>query len=111
MNAIKHPHKAEFHLPHPVDASKAAQSLTHFLRCESWYVVCHREHQLIIHLSSAKVDQYALSCECTQAVDKAIYHGSKTSSLSLVPLGDRAELTAKQQDEIRFLLGQLAPSL
>ena len=104
MNAINHTHKLEIRFVHPVETNKIAQSLTLFLGCDTWYVVCQREHLMVIHLTSEGTDRYALTCDSTHPIDKAIYHGGKTHALSLMPLGDQPELTAMQQEQIRGFL-------
>ena len=103
MNAL---HAAPFHLAHRVDTSKIAQFLVHLLDCDYWYVVCHSEHQLVLHLSREHTDRYAVSFDCTPPVDKAVYHGSMSSQFSIIALRDQSELPDAKLEEIRTALGR-----
>ena len=105
MNARK---STEFSLAHRLDVSRVAEYLVHGLECESWYVVCHRERQFVIHLTQAGTDRYAVSFECTPPAEKGIYHGSMTSQLCVIALGDQADVPQAKIDEIRSMLAQLA---
>ncbi len=100
--------KAEFSLAHRLDVSRVAEYLVHVLGCENWYVVCHREHQFVVHLTQAGADRYAVSFECTPPADKGIYHGSLTSHVLLIALGEQAEVPVDKIDEIKSELTHLA---
>ena len=104
MNARK---SAEFSLAHRLDLSRVAEHLAHVLECESWYVVCHREHQFVIHLTRAGTDRYAVSFECTPPAEKGIYHGSMTSQFCVIGLSDQSDVPQAKIDEIRSWLGQV----
>jgi hypothetical protein len=104
---MNHPHTINVDLSHRVDASRAAEYLTHALRCRHWHVVCNREHQLVVHLEGGDADRFAVSFECTPPVDKAIYHGSLTSRLAIVPLHTEADLEPATVNELRAGLAAL----
>ncbi len=100
---------AEFSLAHRQNVSGIAEVLAHQLGCESWYVVCHREHQFVIHLTQRGADRYAVSFECTPPADKGIYHGSLTSQFCIIPLGDQDDLSPAKIDEIKSSLAHGVP--
>lgn len=104
---MNHPHAITVDLSHRIDASRAAEYLTHALHCVHWHVVCNHDHNLIVHLSGGEADRFAVSFECTPPVDKAIYHGSRTSHLAIVPLHTEAELSPETVNELRVGLAAL----
>jgi hypothetical protein len=105
MNARR---SAEFSLAHRLEVSRIAEHLVPVFGCDSWYVVCHREHQFVIHLAQAGTDRYAVSFECTNPADKGIYHGSLTSHFSLIPLDQGDEIPEAKFEEVKAGLTHLA---
>ncbi len=101
-------HKHCVPLIHRVGVTEALQFLLHRLRCDNWYVAAQREHLFVFHLTEANRKRYAVCFECTTPVDKAVYHGSRASSLSILPLDDEPELSAAALSEIRGGLSELA---
>jgi hypothetical protein len=101
---MNRPHGTEFSLAHRLDASKVTQYLAHALHCDYWHVVCHQEHQLVIHLSGGHADRYAVSFECTPPVDKGIYHGCLAWQLAIRPLHGQPDLTPSQIEELKTAL-------
>jgi hypothetical protein len=91
-----------------VDVSEASKYLLHQLDCDDWYVAAQREHLLVVHLSKASVHKYAVCFECTTPVEKAVYHGSKAWSLSILPLGNTGPLPGEKAGMIRAGLGNLS---
>jgi hypothetical protein len=105
MNSVK---SVEFSLAHRLDVSRIAEYLVRGLECEGWYVVCHREHQFVIHLTHAGTDRYAASFECSPPAEKGIYHGSTTTRFRVIALGDQVDIAQTRIDEIRAGLAHLA---
>jgi hypothetical protein len=105
---MDHTHKVEVQLVHPVDVGQATQYLLHHLGCDDWFVACQHEHQFIARLTKGEVARYAVSFECTPPVEKAIYHGSKTRLLSIIPLHPEDELRDDAVREVRAGLAGLA---
>ena len=105
---MEHEHKIEISLPHHVDVSEAAKYLLHQLDCDDWYVAAQREHLLVVHLSKESVHKYAVCFECTAPVEKAVYHGSKAWSLSILPLKDAEQLTHDKISAIKAGLGKVS---
>ncbi len=105
MNASK---KAEFSLAHRLDVSHVADCLARALACDSWYVVCHHEHQFVIHLTRGEGDRYAVAFECTPPADKGIYHGSLASQGRIIALSEAVEIGDPKMTEIRCGLVHLA---
>jgi len=101
-------HKIAVPLAHKLDVSKAAQLLLLQLDCDSWHVACHHDHQLVCRLAKGAVDRYVVDFQCTPAVDKAIYHGSKTWALSIIPLSGAQGLPETKVEEIKAGLARLA---
>ena len=97
-----------FSLGHRLDVGKISEFLVHQLEGETWYVVCHREHQLVLHISRFGSDCYAVSFDCTPPADKGIYHGSLTSHFSIVPLREEPDLPPTKVDQIKAELTQFA---
>jgi len=104
---MDHAHKTDVQLVHLVDVNHAVQFLLPKLDCDSWYVVCHHEHQFVFHLTKKGADRFAVSFECTPPVDKAIYHGSKAWELSIIPLHGEGSLQEDAVEEIKAGLAVL----
>lgn len=92
---------------HRIDVGEAAKYLLAALECDDWFVACRHDHLLVIQLSRHGCHKYAVRFECTSPVDKAIYHGSKAWSLSILPLHEQDELPAAKTDEIKAGLANL----
>jgi hypothetical protein len=105
---MDHAHKVDVPLDDEMDVSQAAQFLLHELDCDNWYVACHHEHLLVYRLAKGGVDRYAVSFQCTPPVEKAIYHGSKTWALSIIPLHDMEGLPETKVKEIKTRLAGLS---
>jgi hypothetical protein len=101
-------HRIDVPLAHKLDVSKAAQALLLQLDCDSWYVACHHEHQFVCRLAKRDVDRYVVDFQCTPAVDKAIYHGSKTWAFSIIPLRGAEGLSETKVERIKAGLAGLA---
>ena len=52
-------------------------------------------------LAKGGVDRYAVSFQCTPPVEKAIYHGSKTWALWIIPLHGVGDLPEAKVKEIK----------
>lgn len=104
---MDHAHKVDVPLAHELDMSEAIQFLLRELDCDSWYVACQHEHLFVCRLAKGGVDRYAVCLQCTPAVDKAIYRGSKTWALSIIPLHDLESLPEPKVDEIKRGLERL----
>jgi hypothetical protein len=104
---MDHAHKVDVPLSHELDMGEAIQFLLLQLDCDSWYVACHQEHLFVCRLAKGSVDQYAVSLQCTPPVDKAIYHGSKTWALSIIPLHGVESLPEPKVNEIKTGLERL----
>lgn len=101
-------HKVTVPLGHRLDVTEATHYLLHHLGCDSWYVACHREHLYVLHLTRGNVKSYAVCFECTNPVDKAVYHGSQASSLSILPLGAEHNLSEEAVQGLKGGLLELA---
>jgi hypothetical protein len=100
-------HKIEVRLAHRVEVCEAAKYLAAALGCDDWYVACQHEHLLVAELIQQGQRKYAVRFECTLPVEKAIYHGSKAWWLTIIPLGEKGDLTAAQIAEVKAGLAKL----
>ena len=98
-------HKVDFTLTHSVEVSEATKCLLRQLGCDDWYVARHHNHLFVFHLTRSGIDKYAVTFQCTSPVEKAIYHGSKAWSVSVIPL--RSE-DALPEDTGKAIKAQLA---
>jgi hypothetical protein len=104
---MDHSNRVDVPLVHHVDVSAAAQYLVHQLGCDSWHVACSHEHQLIVQLTKGGVPRYTICYECTPAVEKAIYHGSRAWAMSVIPLRAEDRLSGHAVAEIEAGLAGL----
>jgi len=104
---MQHPHKVDVRLSHRVDVGEAARYLVGALGCDEWYAACQHEHLFIVQFSRHGKHRFAVRFECTSPVEKAIYHSSKTWSLSIVPLGEEEDLLPGEIAEIKAGLTKL----
>lgn len=104
---MDHCHRVDVRLVHQVDVGEATQYLVHQLGCDGWHVACQQEHRLIVQLTSGTSVRFAVCYECTPPVEKAIYHGSRTWEMSIVPLHDQDNLRAEKVKGITAGLGEL----
>jgi hypothetical protein len=86
IQAHPHHHRIEFLPGHLVDVSQASHRLLQELHCDDWFVASRNEHQCVVRLLRAGVPHYAVSFQCAPCVDKAIFHGSRAWSVSIIPL-------------------------
>ncbi len=105
---MNHQHKIDLLSGHQVDITEATRFLEQELHCDDWYVACHHEHQFIIHLTKRSLKQYAVCFECNPPVQKAIYHGSQASSVSIVPLGKALDPSRETVLNMKHGLEELA---
>ena len=94
-------------LPHHLDVSQVTQRLTHQLDCDGWHVGCRHDHQVVVQLTRGGVARYGVSYECSPAVEKAVYHGSRAWSLTIIPLHGSDNLTAEKVTAIKASLAEL----
>ena len=104
---MDHAHRVQVPLEHPLEVTEVLHHLQHELGCESWYVACHHDHLFVFRLTKESRDRYAVSIECTSPIDKGVYHGSKTRSLSISPLHDVPNLDAQQVKRLEAELAKL----
>ena len=102
-----HHHRIELLPGHLVDVPQASHSLLHELKCDDWFVACRNDHQCVVRLTRGGIPHYAVSFQCTPAVDKAIYHGSRAWSVSIVPLENEADLDAETLHRVKAGLAGL----
>jgi hypothetical protein len=103
---VEHSQTVEIRPCHRIEVSEAAKYLLAALACDEWFVACHHDHLLVIQLSQHGRHKYAVRFECTAPVDKAIYHGSKAWSISILPLGAQ-DLPSFKLEEIKAGLANL----
>lgn len=94
-------------LPHHLDVSQVTQRLTHQLDCDGWHVGCRHDHQVVVQLTRGGVARYGVSYECSPAVEKAVYHGSRAWSLTIIPLHGSDNLPAEKVTAIKASLAEL----
>ena len=94
-------------LTHHLDVSRATQHLQHQLDCDGWHVGCRHDHQVVVELTRGGVAAYGVSYECSPAVEKAIYHGSRAWALTIIPLHGNDNLPAHKVAEIKAGLSEL----
>ena len=104
---MDHPHKTAVRLAHHIDVSAALKFLVHQLGCDNWYVACHHEHVFVFRLTHDSIDKFAVRFECTEPVEKGIYHDSKAWSLSISSLPNQGELTEREVGQIETGLAEL----
>jgi len=94
-------------LTHHLNVSRATQYLQDQLGCDGWHVACRHDHQMVVQLTRGGIAAYGVSYECSPAVEKAIYHGSRTWALTIIPLHGQDNLPAHKVTEIKAGLGEL----
>lgn len=94
-------------MTHHLDVSRVTQHLVHQLDCDGWHVACRHDHQMVVQLTRGGVAAYGVSYECSPAVEKAIYHGSRAWALTIIPLHGQDNLPAHKVTEIKAGLGEL----
>lgn len=94
-------------LAHHLDVSRATQYLLRQLDCDGWHVACRHDHQMVVQLTRGGVATYGVSYECSPAVEKAVYHGSRAWALTIIPLHGIDNLPAHKVTEIKAGLGEL----
>jgi len=92
-------------LPHHLDVSRATQHLAQQLDCDGWHVGCRHDHQVVVQLTCGGIAQYGISYDCSPPVEKAVYHGSRAWSLTIIPLHGKDNLPA---DKIKAIKTGLA---
>jgi hypothetical protein len=93
---------------HRVEITVATRYLQRHLDCDDWYVACHHEHLIVVHLTKGGLKKYALCFEATPSVEKGVYHGSLSSSISIVPLGSEHDLPKEVLAEMKAGLIELS---
>ncbi len=101
-------HKVLLMSGHRVEMTEAAEYLQQQLGCDDWYVACHHEHLFVVHLTQNGLKKYALCFEGTPPVEKSVYHGSLSSSISIVPLEQEHDLSSELLTEIKAGLAHLS---
>ncbi len=86
IQAHPHHHRIEFLPGHLVDVPQASHRLLQELKCDDWFVASRNDHQCVVRLMRAGVPHYAVSFQCAPCVNKAIFHGSRAWSVSIIPL-------------------------
>jgi hypothetical protein len=94
-------------LPHHLDVSRATQYLTLQLNCDGWHVGCRHDHQVVVQLTRGGVARYGISFECSPAIEKAVYHGSRAWSLTIIPLHGQDNLLADKVTALKAGLAEL----
>lgn len=94
-------------LSHHVEVNQATQFLQRSLACDGWHVMCRHDHQLVVQLTRGGVATYGISYECSPAVEKAIYHGSRAWSLTIIPLHGSDNLSPLKVSEVKAGLSAL----
>lgn len=97
-------HKFELRLSHLIEVNRVTQYLLRQLRCDGWYAACRHDHQLVIRLTQGSVPKYVVCYQCRPDVEKAIFHESRTWTVSLIPLHHEWNLTAEQMTTIKSAL-------
>jgi len=105
-----HHHRIELLPGHLVDVPEASHWLLQELKCDDWYVACRNDHQCVVRLTRGGIPHYAVSFQCTLAVDKAIYHGSRAWSVSIIPLENEVDLDAETLHRVKAGLAGLNKS-
>lgn len=103
---LEHAHRIDVPLHHLVNTSEATKLLMRHFGCDDWYVACRQEHLVVIKLTRKGVPQYGVSYRCTPEVEKAVFHGSKTWAVSVIPLHSEDELTGGEIAQIKAVLEQ-----
>jgi hypothetical protein len=94
-------------LAHHLDVSRATQFLRLQLDCDGWHVACRHDHQLVVLLTQGGVGRYGVSYDCSPAVEKAVFHGSRAWALAIIPLHGKDNLPEHKVTEIKTGLGEL----
>ena len=94
-------------LRHHLDVTLATEYLLHQLDCDAWHVACRHDHQLVVQLTRAGMARYCVTYDCSPAVEKAIYHGSRAWAMAITPLHGEDNLAAQKVAEIKAGLGEL----
>lgn len=94
-------------LAHHLEVSQTTQYLMQHLDCDSWHVECRHDHQLVAQLTRNGVARYGVSFACTPAVEKAVYHGSRTWALTIIPLHGRDNIPASRLSAMKAGLAAL----
>lgn len=102
-----HHHRIELLPGHLVDVPEASHWLLQELKCDDWYVACRNDHQCVVRLTRGGIPHFAVSFQCTPAVDKAIYHGSRAWSVSIIPLQNEHDLDAETLHRVKAGLAGL----
>jgi hypothetical protein len=101
------PHRVMMSLPHHLEVNRATQYLQHCLDCDGWHVACRHDHQVVVQLTRGGRPAYGVSYECSSAVEKAVYHGSRAWALTLIPLHGQDNLSPEKIAEIKAGLAGL----
>ena len=70
-------------------------------------MACQHDHQSVVQFTRDSVARYGVSYECSPAVQKAVYHGSRAWALTIIPLHGRDNLSAEKVAEIKAGLAAL----
>lgn len=107
QDSVHRSHRVEVPLLHHIDVSRATEYLLHHLGCSAWHVACHHDHQWIVQLTEKDHAKYTICYECSPAVEKGIYHGSRAWAMTITPLHAEADLSETKVAEIRAGLADL----
>lgn len=99
--------RVTFSLPHHLDVSLATQYLAQQLVCDGWHVGCRHDHQVVVQLTSGGIARYGISYDCSPPIEKAVYHGSRAWSLTIIPLHGRDNLPIDKVTAIKTGLAEL----
>jgi len=94
-------------LAHHLDVNLVTPFLMHQLGCDGWLVACHHDHQLVVQLTRGGNVRYCVAYECSPAVEKAVYHGSRAWALAITPVHGEADLAESKVAEIKAGLAGL----
>ena len=106
-----HPHipieRVTVSLGHHLEVGQIAQYLSGQLDCDSWHVAFRDDHRMVVLLTQGGSTRYAVSCECSPAVEKAVYHGNLAWSLTIIPHHSQDNLPAHKTSGIQSGLAHL----
>lgn len=94
-------------LSHHLEVSQVTHFLLNQLNCDAWHVACRHDHQMVVQLTLGGLARYGISFDCSPAVEKAVYHGSRAWALTIIPLHGNDNLPAQRLTEIKAGLAAL----
>lgn len=104
---MDHGATAQISLRSQVAVNEALHFVASKLGCDNWYVACHHEHVFVFRLTRDSVDRFAVRVECSEPVEKGVYHESKARVFAVTSLTDQAGLAPEQIDELQHGLARL----